>query len=389
MVIVSEIFEDVKMNWNLMTDDAITQEERNVLGDFVCNSSRITQGKVVREFEQAWSEWLGCKYSVFVNSGSSANLLITRALSTNRFKTQWVSQACTWSTAVSPIIQFSNLQLCDVDLRNFGPDLENLEYIFKTQNPNYLLLTHLLGFPALSDELFELCSKYKVNIVEDCCESHGAEFKGKKVGTHGIASSFSFYYGHHMTTIEGGMICTDDEDLYHEMLLLRSHGLLRELPKKEQEKRKSDKVDPLFTFLRDGFNVRNTDLHAKLGLMQLPHLDESITHRNENFNTFMENIDSDLYRTDYITEGCSNFAFPIFTKKDNLQKIKDRLREIGVEYRPCIAGNLYEHPFMDSVNQFRFDKNANLIHQNCIYVGNHKDVTPEMVETLCHELNKL
>ena len=386
---MNEVLEDLNMNWKLMTDDAITQEERNVLGDFICNSSRITQGKVVREFEKAWSEWLGCKYSVYVNSGSSANLLITRALSDTISRTKWISQACTWSTAVSPIIQFSNLQLCDVDLNNFGPDLENLEHIFKTQKPNYLLLTHILGFSALSDELLELCENYNVKLVEDCCESHGAEFKGKKVGTHGIASSFSFYYGHHMTTIEGGMICTDDEDLYHEMLLLRSHGLLRELPKEEQEKRKSDKVDPLFTFLRDGFNVRNTDLHAKLGLMQLPHLDDSIKHRNNNFYTFIENLDYNLYKTDFNIEGCSNFAFPIFTKRNNLQQIKDKLKEIGVEYRPCIAGNLYEHPFMDKVKQDRFDKTANEIHKNCIYVGNHKDITPDMVKKLCEELNSI
>ena len=142
-------------DWKLMTDDAITKEERIVLSDFVLNSNRITQGKVVREFEQALSDWLGCKYSVYVNSGSSANLLITRALSAIP-NTRWVSQACTWSTAVSPIIQFSNLQLCDVDLTNFGPDLDNLEHIFKTQKPNYLLLTHLLGFSALSDELLEM-----------------------------------------------------------------------------------------------------------------------------------------------------------------------------------------------------------------------------------------
>ena len=386
---MNEVLEDLNMNWKLMTDDAITQEERNVLGDFVCNSSRITQGKVVREFEKAWSEWLGCKYSVYVNSGSSANLLITRALSDSISRTKWISQACTWSTAVSPIIQFSNLQLCDVDLNNFGPELENLEHIFKTQRPNYLLLTHLLGFSALSDELLELCSKYNVKLVEDCCESHGAEFKGKKVGTHGIASSFSFYYGHHMTTIEGGMICTDDEDLYHEMLLLRSHGLLRELPKEEQEKRKCDRVDPLFTFLRDGFNVRNTDLHAKLGLMQLPHLDDSIKHRNDNYYTFIRNLDYNLYKTDFVSTGCSNFAFPIFTKRNNLQQIKNKLKEIGVEYRPCIAGNLYEHPFMDKVIQSRFDKNVNKIHENCIYIGNHKDVTPEMVQMLCKELNAL
>lgn len=384
------------MNWKLMTDDAITQEQRNVLGDFVCNTSRITQGKLVREFENAWSDWLGCKHSVFVNSGSSANLLIVRALSDKAVPTGpyyrkplFVSQACTWSTAVSPIIQLSNLQLCDVDLHNFGPDLENLEHIFKTRSPEYLFLTHLLGFPALTDELLELCSKYDVKIIEDCCESHGAKFRGKKVGTHGIASSFSFYYGHHMTTIEGGMICTDDDELYHELLLLRSHGLLRELPADEQENRKSEKVDPLFTFVRDGFNVRNTDLHAKLGLMQLPELDKSIETRNENLNVFMNNIDPELYSTDYVREGCSSFAFPIFTKKDNLQSIKDKLTEIGVEYRPCIAGNLYQHPFMKSVKQDRFDHNAQKIHERCIYVGNHKDVTPQMVSNLCEELNKL
>ena len=385
------------MNWKLMTDDAITQEQRNVLGDFVCNTSRITQGKLVREFENAWSEWLGCKHSVFVNSGSSANLLIVRALSDKLVKigpfTQrkplFISQACTWSTAVSPIMQFSDLQLCDVDPFNFGPDLTCLRRIFETQNPEYLFLTHLLGFPALTDELLELCAEHDVKIIEDCCESHGAEFKGKKVGTHGIASSFSFYYGHHMTTIEGGMICTDDDDLYHELLLMRSHGLLRELPKEEQKLRMSDKVDPLFTFVRDGFNVRNTDLHAKLGLMQLPSLDESIKKRNENLKVFLDNIDSEKYHANYVQDGRSSFAFPIFTKGDNLQSIKDKLKEIGVEYRPCIAGNLYQHPFMKSVTQYRFDNNAQKIHENCVYVGNHKDVTPEMVSTLCKELNQL
>ena len=376
------------MSWNLMTDDAITTEDRQALSDFILNSSKLTQGKVVQQFEKQWSEWMGCKFSVYVNSGSSANLLIVRALSGNS-KPTWVSQSCTWATTVSPVMQFAKLQLCDVDLNNFGPDLDNLEWIFKNQKPEFIILTHLLGFNALSDRLIELCNKYNVTIVEDCCESHGATFKGKKVGTYGVASSFSFYYGHHMTTIEGGMICTDDEDLYKELLLLRSHGLLRELPEDEQKKRKSNKVDPLFTFVRDGFNARNTDIHAKLGTLQLPYLDESITKRNENLKTFIDNLDSNKYNVDFNIEGCSNFAFPIFTKQNNINEIKKVLREIGVEYRPCIAGNLFEHPFMENVNQHRFDDNAKLIHENCIYVGNHKDVTPEMVKVLCEVLNLL
>jgi CDP-6-deoxy-D-xylo-4-hexulose-3-dehydrase len=373
--------------WKLMTDNAIDSDERRELSSFVRWSSKLTQGRMVKQFEKEWSKWLGCKYSVFVNSGSSANLLIVRALSDR--EDLWVAQSCTWSTAVSPIMQLSNLQLCDIDLHNFGPDLKNLEHIFKTKKPRFLHLTHLLGFPAITNDLLDLCAEYAVTIVEDCCESHGAHFNNKKVGTHGIASSFSFYYGHHMTTIEGGMICTDDKDLYHELLLLRSHGLLRELPEKEQQKRKTDRVDPLFTFVRDGFNVRGTDIHANLGLMQLPKLDGFIEQRNRNFNTFIDNLDPDKYYKDFNLEGISNFAFPIFSKTVNINSVKELLSNMDIEYRPCIAGNLYEHPFMDCIDQERYDINSQKIHENCVYVGNHKDVSCPMIKNLCEGLNSL
>lgn len=378
-----------QLTWNLMTDDAITAADREALAEFVRTSSRLTQGAVVKRFEGAWSRWLGCKYSVYVNSGSSANLLIVRALSDPYLKETWVTQACTWATTVSPIMQFANLQLCDISLENFSPDLKNLEHIFKTQKPKFLLLTHLLGFVALSDPLLELCDKYGVVLVEDCCEAHGAEFGGKKVGTHGLASSFSFYYGHHMTTIEGGMICTDDEKLYHELLQLRSHGMLRTLPQKFRSEHQVDNVDPSFTFLRDGFNVRNTDFHAVLGLRQLSRLDDCIAHRNKNYETFVDELDPTKYKVDFIKDGCSNFALPIFVKNANTEAAKEKMRELNIEYRPCVAGNLYQHPFMEAVNQFRFDKNAQEAHQKCMYVGNHKDVTPQMVKILCEALNSL
>ena len=378
-----------KMTWNLMTDDAITSADREVLANFVRTSSRLTQGDVVLQFEKAWSKWLGCKYSIFVNSGSSANLVIVRALTAAAKQDTWVAQACTWATTVSPIMQFAKLQLCDINLDNFSPDLLNLEYIFKTQKPKFLLLTHLLGFVSLSDELLNLCKKYNVTLVEDCCEAHGAEFKGKKVGTHGVASSFSFYYGHHMTTIEGGMICTDDEDLYHEMLQLRSHGMLRTLPAKQQAQHQSDNVDPFFTFLRDGFNVRNTDFHAVLGVRQLERLDDCIVHRNKNYDTFVQHLDATKYKVDFVREGCSNFALPIFVKDGNTTQVKDKMRELGIEYRPCVAGNLFQHPFMHQVKQLRFEENAQQVHEKCMYVGNHKDVTPDMVKQLCKALNSL
>ena len=148
-------------------------------------------------------------------------------------------------------------------------------------------------------------------------------------------------------------------------------------------------MDPLFTFVRDGYNLRSTDLHAFLGTIQLPGLDECIKKRNENYNTFINNLDSSLYRTDYKSDGCSNFALPIFTKRNNIEQIKTILRENDIEYRPCIAGNLYEHPFMQQVEQETFDDNAKQIHKNCIYVGNHKDVKEDMVIELCEILNSL
>lgn len=381
-----------------MTNHAINWEDRRYLSDLICSMDRLTQGPKVKLFEKTWSEWQGCKYSVFVNSGSSANLLLVHALhSLNKDRPRrWVAQACTWSTTLSPIIQSTGgtlmpeLYLCDVDLKNFSPDLKELENIFEREAPEYLFLTHLLGFPAVSKELLSLCDRYGVTLLEDCCEAHGATFEGKKVGNFGVGSTFSFYYGHHMTTIEGGMICTDDEDLYHELLLLRSHGLLRELPPEEREKRKPEGVDPQFCFLRDGFNCRNTEMHAWLGVSQLLSLDGFIKIRNENFNTFIKALDSTKYETEFSTEGVSNFALPIFVKDPKLmESVKQALDAHKVEYRPCIAGNINRHPLAECLPKRYPDENADKIHSQCIYVGNHQNVEVEDVQKLCEVLNGL
>lgn len=374
--------------WKLMTDDAITAEERKDLSEFILSTDKLTHGETVKLFEERWSQWLGCKYSVFVNSGSSANLMLVRALSNLK---NWVAQSCTWSTTISPIIQNDGtLTLCDINLQDFSPNLVELEKIFKEQKIECLFLTHLLGFCALSDELLDLCGKYGVTLLEDCCEAHGATFKGKKVGTYGKGSSFSFYYGHHMTTIEGGMVCTDDEDLYHEFLLLRSHGLLRELPPEARVSREVSGVNSKFCFLRDGYNLRNTEINAKLGLLQLSHLDDFIEHRNKILSLFLENFNSDLYFTNFNIEGCSNFALPIFVKDTLLlDKVCSVLEKTHIEYRPCIAGNLNRHPLAANVIKDYTDKNAEKIHTNCVYVGNHKDVTKKDVISLCKNLNNI
>ena len=373
--------------WKLM-DEAIPQEHLERMSDFILSGEKLTYGENIKKFEEAWSKWQDCKYSVFCNSGSSANFLAVNAVEPDHGKALWVSQACTWSTTVSPImLKNDNLQLCDVSLFNFGPDLKCLEEIFKTQSPKYLFLVHLLGFNCFSDKLKELCDKYDVTILEDCCEAHGANYYGKKVGNFGKVSTFSFYYGHHMTTVEGGMVCTNDEEIYKRLLLLRSHGLMRELPESMQDP--DQMVDPNFTFLIPGFNMRSTEINAILGLEQIKDLSARIDIRNENYYRFCDYLDHKKYENNFSQSGMSNFCFPIIRKDGNIDKVKEVLLAHDIHIRPIIAGSLYEHPFMKTVNMKKYDKTSSYIHNNGIYVGNNHTINTDMVDYLTDLLNAI
>ena len=378
------------MKWKLM-DNAITADQRKKLANFILTKEKFSQGKYVKKFEDKWSEWQGCKYSVFVNSGSSANFLAVHASQpdhyTSKTNSLWVSQACTWSTTVSPIIlSKNNLQLCDVSIPNLTPDLDCLEYIFKEYKPHNLFLAHLLGFSAISEELLNLCNNHNVTLLEDCCEAAGATYKDIKVGNFGKISTFSFYYGHHMTTIEGGMVCTDDEQIYEKLLLLRSHGLLRELPTSNQKK--YNKVDDNFTFVTAGFNLRSSELNAYLGLLQLENLDKHNTIRKKNFEIFANNLDSSKYFTEFLIDGNCSFCFPVIVKDKCRDKIQQKLNDSGIETRPIIGGNLYEHPFMENQCAEILDKNAQTVHTNGFYIGNNHNVKQEDVTWLVNILNE-
>ena len=309
-------------------------------------------------------------------------------------KATWVSQACTWATTVSPIMMCGdNLQLCDISIPSLGPDKKNLEKIFQDvcmdgECPRYLFLAHLLGFPAIDDEILQMCDYYGVTLLEDCCESHGATFRGTKIGNFGDMSSFSFYYGHHMTTIEGGMVCTNNKDMYEKLLLLRSHGLMRELPEDSKEKYKDMVVDDNFTFMVPGYNMRSTDFNAVLGQMQLEHLDKHNDIRIQNFEKFATTLDPDKYHADFRTEGNCSFCFPVICKTGDSRELRNVLEKEGVETRPIIAGNLYRHPFMERVNQKRYDTNAEVVHKNGFYIGNNHQVQVEDVAWLTDLLNR-
>jgi CDP-6-deoxy-D-xylo-4-hexulose-3-dehydrase len=185
------------------------------------------------------------------------------------------------------------------------------------------------------------------------------------------------------------MICTDDENLYYHLLLLRSHGLLRELPDSEKQKRKILDIDERFTFLCPGYNLRNTDLHAVLGIEQMKRLESAVTIREKNFKYYLNKLNKDKYISDFNSEGVSLFAFPIITKNKNIKKIIELLNYNRIDNRPLIAGNLFRHPMMNSVNTFRNDKVSNFIHDNGLYVGNNEFVTENDIDRLTFLLNSI
>jgi len=324
---------------------------------------------------------------VMVNSGSSANLLLLAAIKELQGTGGVICQAVTWATNVSPVVQCGfDLRLVDVNLRNFGPDSDDLEALLNETGAKTLFLTHLLGFPAVTDELLQICERHGVTILEDCCESHGATFNGKKVGTLGVGSTFSFYYGHHMTTIEGGMICTDREDLYHLLLPLRSHGLSRELPSPPIVAG----IDPRFTFLIHGYNVRPTEINGFLGQLQLPRLNAAIACRNRNLNAWLTTLDPSFFRTDFDLTGVSSFSLPLLLREPattTLAAVRKILDEQGVESRPIISGNIARQPFLAGVHQARRRPKADYIHEQGLYIGNNQYVPEVQVRETARALN--
>ena len=368
------------MWWPLM-DTAITESDKKSLIDFISSTDKYTCGQKVKEFEDAWSNWLGSKYSLYVTSGSTANLLLMSAVK-ELYEipdgSKVLVPACTWVTNVSPVFQVGlEPVFCDVDLKTYSFDLEALP----DEDIRIVFVTHLLGLNSPVEALKE---KYPNAIfIEDICESHGVKAPDDtKRGSTGVGSTFSFYYGHHMTTIEGGIISTDNELLYELMKIKRSHGMARLLSPKYYDEaiEKYPNIDPSFLFLTDGFNFRNTELNAVLGLEQLKRLDQNIEIRRRNFECFMKHLDSDRFYIPYNDPGNSSFALPFICKrKGDMPKLKTVFKELGVEYRPVVSGNLLLHPFLSKWKDTVKVPNANIINDNGVYIGNSQFVTEEMI----------
>ena len=368
------------MWWPLM-QSAITESDKQGLINFISTSDRYTCGPKVKEFEDAWSKWLGCKHSLFVTSGSGANFLLLASIK-EKYQipngSKVLVPACTWVTNVAPVFQLGlEPVFCDVDLETYSFDMDTLP----EEDIRIVFITHLLG---LNSPVEQLKKKYPNAIfLEDICESHGVKaHNGMKRGSTGLGATFSFYYGHHMTTIEGGMICTDNEDLYELMKIKRSHGMARLLSPhlyKEAIENHPD-IDPAFLFLTDGYNFRNTELNAVIGLEQLKRLDENIKLRRDNFDYFVNNLDPKLFYIPYNDPGNSSYSFPFVCKNpEDREKLKSIFDELGIEHRPIVSGNLLLHPFLKKWKDSVAVPNANKLNYGGVYIGNSQFVTKDMM----------
>ena len=363
----------------------------------------LTQSKKVEEFEKKWSKWLKVKYSTFVNSGSSANYIsisLLKVINKNKTKNEIIVPSLTWVSDVNSVIM-NGFKPVFVDINLSNLSMNTKEVLKKINNKTLaVFITHAQGFNGLNDELINKLKQKKIHLIEDVCESHGAKFKNKKLGTYGLISNFSFYYAHHMTTIEGGMICTNNKKIYELSKILRSHGMVREAKNKKYEKKLINKykdLSPQFIFLYSTLNFRNNEIAATFGINQLKNLDKNNQLRTKNFLLFLKNLDPKKYWINYDIHGSCNYAFPIILKTKNLKKrdyFEKQLFKNNIEFRRGNAGggNQLRQPYLKDIiklKNFKEFKNVELVHFFGYYIGNYPELKREKILKITQILNNI
>ncbi len=385
----------IKLVKSTFYKEKITKQK---LCTFIKKANTLSIGEECRKFEHSFAAYQGRKHCVFVNSGSSANLAIIQSLlnlgKIKRGDSVGFS-ALTWSTNVMPLIQLGLTPIpidCELDTLNVSS--KTFKDALKKRKINMLFLTNLLGFCDDIGEIVRICRRENILLVEDNCESLGTVYKGKKLGNFGLASTFSFYVGHHMSTIEGGAVLTDDTELETMLQFVRAHGWDRNLTEDKQLKiRVKNKVNETFysryTFYDLGYNLRTTEIQGFIGNTQIPYLPEIIEKREANFKRLAKAIyaNTDKYyqiRYDHI-DVVSNFAVPIIcrsqTIRDELVKKCDGI----VEIRPIVGGDMTKQPFYSKyVNGIKRSRktNATIAHEQGLYFGNNPELTEKELQTL-------
>ena len=388
------------LTWPLMNNN-IVRDDLDALIEFLRQDNPIlTQSTNVRAFEREWCEWLGVKHSVFVNSGSSANLLSIAAIRHLYGPGEVIVPTLTWVSDIAAVLHCGlSPVFVDIDPRTLGMDVDQVISRI-TPKTRAVFLTHILGYNALNQRLLEELERRNVSLIEDVCESHGATFNGRKAGTFGLMSNFSFYYAHHLTTIEGGMVCTNDDGLYEILRMLRSHGMVREASSdsvKNGYKSRHPDLNPDFIFAYPAWNVRSTELNAVMGRQQLKRLDENNRRRTENLHLFLEHLDSEKYRTDFATEGSSNYAFTLILRygdADLRGRVESALRSRGIEFRRGTSGggNQLRQPYLRGLfgeKECLKYPQVEHVHFFGYYIGNYPGLERESILELCALLNGL
>lgn len=370
-----------------LVKDTIDKRDVNRLIKWLKTYPRLTKGPLTIDFENKWSKMLGMEHSTFVNSGSSAIIMMLQAL----LEAKRIDRGCkvvvpalSWATDFSSVVQLGfEPVICDCNLQDLSVDLKQLEYLFQTEKPKVLLLVSVLGLVPDMNQIVKLCNEYNVILLEDACESLGSAYKGKQLGTFGAMSIFSSYFGHHISTIEGGMVSTNDEELNMVLKSIRNHGWDRDLTTEQKTKLQTefnvDAFSSLYTFYYLGFNFRSTDLQAFLGIDQLDKLPKIIKNRNANYKLYKR-----LVKTEWspvVAKDCfvSNFAYPVISKAKN--NIVKRLQDENVQVRPLIAGSMTSQPFYTKnfPQRYKVD-NAMRINEYGLYVPNHPMLSKTDIE---------
>ncbi len=360
-------------------------------------STQVTMGHKVKQFESMFAEYIGVRHAVMVNSGSSANLLalsiLTNPLLENRIKPgdEIITPAVTWATTVWPIINCGAVPvLVDVDLETFNINTEEIKKAI-TDKTRAIMPVHLLGNPCDMDKIMEIANKHNFYVIEDACEAHGAEFNGRKVGSFGDLATFSFFFSHHISTVEGGIVLTNNEEYAELAKALRVFGWVRDLKNKDEIAEKYGDIDPRYLFVNIGYNLRPTEMQGAFGIHQIKKLGRFIELRQENAKFWVDNLKQ--YK-DYLLlheerEGTRHvwFAYPTTVKPGapfTREELVDFLEESGVETRPIMSGNIDEQP---ATKLFPCRKvgdlpNSRLIMRNSFFFGNHHGIGKEEREAV-------
>lgn len=377
----------------LLAERTIDERDLDDLVEWLKTHPWLTLGPLTAEFEARWATWLGRQYATFVNSGSSANLLMYYAalLSGRLRNTKIVVPAVSWATTVAPAIQLGfEPIMCEADWQTFGLDANHLETLLRTHQPAAVVLVHVLGVPADMAPIMDLKDRHGFLLMEDACAATGSAYEGRRVGTLGDMSSFSFFFGHHLSTIEGGMVCTDDEDLWDLLLQIRSHGWPKNLDaaKEEAKARKHDVLEfnRPFTFYVPGFNVRSTDLNARIGLSQMKRIDHVVARRIENHATYQSRFlaaEGFHCQTNPRATICSISFAALATSLDHRDRVAAQLDAHGVETRPLGGGSMGRQPFWTERYGVQALPIADRIHERSFMLPNHPLLSPADVAHIC------